>query len=231
MKIGPVPYATWIIWAILSVATVFALVTQHWSNVFMIVTALFLTVLPAILSRRFMLRLPLTFMAAISIFVFATLFLGEVYAFYDRYWWWDVVLHGFSAVGFGIIGFIFMFYLFEGDKYAAPAWAISFMAFSFAVMIGAVWEIFEFGMDQLFGLNMQKSGLIDTMWDLIVDCIGAAIGALSGFFWMKGHQVGPAGMVKEFVELNRRNFRKLRDKRDERKARRGDYRGIETDET
>ena len=31
------------------------------------------------------------------------------------------------------------------------------------MMIGAVWEIFEYGMDQTFGLNMQKSGLDDTM--------------------------------------------------------------------
>ena len=42
----------------------------------------------------------------------------------------------------------------------------------FAITIGALWEVFEFGMDQLFGLNMQKSGLLDTMGDLI------------GFFYM-----------------------------------------------
>ena len=213
MKFDQIPYTTWVIWVVMSLATVLAMWTQHWSNVFMIVTALLLTVIPAILSRRFMVRLPLNFMAAISVFVFATLFLGEVFAFYDRYWWWDAILHGFSAMGFGIIGFLFMFYLFEGDKYAAPPWAIAFMAFCFAVAIGAVWEIFEFGMDQAFGLNMQKSGLIDTMWDLIVDCIGAMIGALSGFFWMKGSQVGLSGMLEEFVELNRKNFRKLKSKR------------------
>ncbi len=47
------------------------------------------------------------------------------------------------------------------------------MAFSFAVSIGTLWEVFEFGMDILFGLSMQKSGVIDTMDDLIVDAIGA----------------------------------------------------------
>jgi hypothetical protein len=49
------------------------------------------------------------------------------------------------------------------------------------------WEIFEFSMDQIFGLNMQKpmlgdpSGLTDTMWDMIVNLIGAAIVSLSGW--------------------------------------------------
>ena len=68
-------------------------------------------------------------------------------------------------------------------------------------------------MDQLFGLNMQKSGLNDTMTDLLVNTVGAMIGALSGFFWLKGRQLGPMGMIEEFVQLNRRGFQKLKDRR------------------
>ena len=215
-----IPYLTWIVWIIMVGAGVFALLTQHWSNVFMIVTALFFTVLPAIFSRRFAIRLPLSFLAAISLFVFGTLFLGEVFDFYERFWWWDILLHGASAVGLGIIGFVFVFYLFEGDKYAAPPWALAFIGFCFAVTIGAVWEIFEFAMDQTFGLNMQKSGLVDTMTDLIVDCIGAFIGAFSGFFWLKGTQLGPSGMIEEFVVLNRRTFERLKGARERRRRQR-----------
>lgn len=211
MRRDDIPYLTWIIWAILAAATVFAFFTAHWSNVFVTVTALLLTILPAIFSERFEIRLPLSLMAGISLFVFGTLFLGEVFDFYNRFWWWDVALHGMSAVGFGIIGFLFIFYLFEGDKYAAPPWALATIAFCFAVTIGAVWEIFEFAMDQTFGMNMQKSGLVDTMWDLIVDCIGAFIGAISGFFWIKGRQLGFTGMIDQFVGLNRNAFRKMKD--------------------
>ncbi|MDZ7684118.1 MAG: hypothetical protein U5O39_03165 [Gammaproteobacteria bacterium] len=52
-------------------------------------------------------------------------------------------------------------------------------SFMFAVGVGALWEIFEFAMDSIFGLDMQKamlgdpSGLTDTMWDLILDALGA----------------------------------------------------------
>jgi hypothetical protein len=52
--------------------------------------------------------------------------------------------------------------------------------------IGALWEIFEFLMDSLFGLNMQKSGLIDTMWDLIVDALGALVISILGYLYLKG---------------------------------------------
>jgi hypothetical protein len=68
-------------------------------------------------------------------------------------------------------------------------------------------------MDQIFGLSMQKSGLVDTMTDLIVDCVGAFIGAASGFFWLKGTQLGPMGMIEQFVQLNRRGFQNLRTRR------------------
>ncbi len=210
MRYEDIPYLTWIIWGILVVATVLALFTEHWSNVFVSVTALALTVLPSLFSERFHFRLPLAFLAAISVFVFATLFLGEVFDFYERFWWWDVALHGFSAVGFGIIGFLFVFYLFEGDKYAAPPWALGLIAFCFAITIGTMWEIFEFVMDQLFGLNMQKSGLVDTMWDLIVDSGGAFLGASAGFFWLKGRNSTLSGLIEEFVTLNRRWYHKLR---------------------
>ncbi len=213
LRYEDIPYLTWLIWAVMISAGVFALVTQHWSNVFMIVTALVVTVLPAVFSHRFTIRLPLSFLGAISLFVFGTLFLGEVFDFYERFWWWDMLLHGASAVGLGIIGFLFVFYLFQGDKYAAPPWALAFIGFCFALAIGALWEIFEFGMDELFGLNMQKSGLPDTMTDLIVDGIGAMIGALSGFFWLKGQQMGPMAMIEEFVRLNRQGFEKLRARR------------------
>jgi len=210
LKRDNIPYATWIIWGILVIATVFALFTQHWSNVFVSITALLFTVMPAIFSERFKIKLPLTFLAAISIFVFSALFLGEVFDFYERFWWWDVGLHGISAIGFGIVGFLFVFYLFQGDLYAAPPWALSMIAFCFALAVGALWEIFEFLMDQGFGLTMQKSGLIDTMWDLIVDAIGAFTGATAGFLWLKGRQRGLSALIEEFVQQNRSRFSKLR---------------------
>lgn len=209
MDFERVPYLTLIVWGILGVAFCVALLTGQWSNAFVTIVALGLTLLPSIFSSRFHIQLPLSFLAAISLFLFATLFLGEIFDFYNKFWWWDVLLHGSSAVGFGIIGFLFIFYLFQGDRYNAPPWALGLIAFCVALSIGALWEIFEFAMDQIFGLNMQKSGLVDTMWDLIVDTLGASIGASSGFLWLKGQSIGLSGMIDEFIQNNRSLFKRF----------------------
>jgi hypothetical protein len=52
-------------------------------------------------------------------------------------------------------------------------------------------------MDSLFGLNMQKSGLRDTMWDLIVDALGALVVSILGYLYLKGY-------IKLFERLDRR---------------------------
>ncbi|WP_238365235.1 hypothetical protein [Mesobacterium pallidum] len=205
------PWPVLLIWAFLVFELVSSLLSQRWTVAFVALATLGLSVAPTLLAERLNLRLPVPFVVAIVAFVFGTLFLGEVLDFYNRYWWWDVALHGASAVTFGMVGFLFVFYLFEGDRYAAPPWAMALIAFCFAVTIGAIWEIFEYTMDQTFGTNMQKSGLQDTMWDLIVDVIGGAVGASAGWLYLGGHREGtPARVIDQFVRMNRRLFRKAR---------------------
>ncbi len=196
---------------VLAVEIVTALATGAWMPVFVAATTLGLSLLPETFARWMGIVLPNSFLTAIVLFIFATLFLGEVADFYERFWWWDVVLHFGSAMSFGLVGFLLIFMIFEGDRYAAPPGAIALLSFCVAVSVGALWEIFEFAMDQTFGLNMQKSGLPDTMGDLIVDVIGAGIGAFSGYLYLKGRQFGGLGLaIEQFVRLNRRLFRKLR---------------------
>jgi ABC-type Fe3+-siderophore transport system permease subunit len=197
------------VWATLALAVLASLLLGRWSAAFIAFVTLGLTLLPLVFEDRFNIKLPSEFGAAISIFLFATLFLGEVGDFYNKYWWWDVALHTGSAIGFGLLGFIFIFMLFEGNRYAAPPVAIALVSFAFGLSIGALWEVFEFAMDQIFGLNMQKSGLIDTMFDLIVDTFGAALGATAGYFYLKRRSFGWLSfLIDRFVQANHRLFRK-----------------------
>ena len=204
------PVVVLFIWGFLLVEIAAALWTGSWRPAFIALATLVLSMAPATLARWFHLELPRGFVVAIVAFIFCTIFLGEVSDFYEKYWWWDIALHGGSAVGFGMVGFLFVFYLFEGDRYAAPPLAVAFIAFCFAITIGSLWEIFEFAMDQLFGFNMQKSGLVDTMTDLIVNVVGASIGAGIGYIYLIGRGVGPAWMIEQFVRLNAKLFRKLK---------------------
>ncbi|MDP2737167.1 MAG: hypothetical protein Q8O82_00250 [Pseudorhodobacter sp.] len=205
------PLPVLLIWAVLTVEFVLALWERQWPLAGVAVTTIVLTLMPLLLASRIGLRLPWAFVVGITTFIFATIYLGEAEGFYIRYWWWDCTLHGGSALGFGLLGYLFAFTLFEGDRYAAPAWALALLEFSFAVTIGVVWEIFEFGMDLVFGLNMQESGLNDTMGDLIVDVIGASIGAITGFFHQRGRTLGGfTAVLQQFIDRNRRFFRKFR---------------------
>lgn len=202
-------YVVIAIWVLLGGAAALGAYSGQWSLVFVAAITFALTLMPLLIQRYMQVVFPVSFASAIVVFIYGTLFLGEVASFYERLWWWDIALHGGSAVGFGLIGFVLIFMLFEGDRYAAPPVAICGFAFSFAVSVGVVWEVFEYLMDLAFGLNMQKSGLRDTMGDLMVDVAGSLIGAAAGFFYLKGVWfAGLARQIDEFVKLNRRLFRK-----------------------
>ena len=168
---------------------VFVLVEGQWLTSFLIITIMGLTVAPILLRNKIPVNIPPEFQVLAIIFVFASIFLGEVRDFYNRIWWWDIALHTSSGLLLGIFGFLLVYVLNENehvDVHMRPRF-VAFFAFLFAVATGALWEIFEFTMDRLFGMRMQKpmlgdpSGLTDTMWDLIVDTIGAA--AISGLGW------------------------------------------------
>ncbi|MFH1589304.1 MAG: hypothetical protein ABIB43_01935 [archaeon] len=169
---------------------------------------LIMSFLPSMIKRRFNIISPPEFELIIALFLYASLILGEMNNFYFKFPWWDVMLHGFSAIMIALIGFMIVFSLYYTHKVVFSALVASIFVFSFALSIGALWEILEFAMDSFLKLNMQKSGLIDTMWDLIIDSIGALIVAISGYFYMKG---GPSFLmerfVKKYISINQHRFK------------------------
>lgn len=169
------------------------------------------TFLPEILGQRFQVKIPHEFETLAVVFVYLSLFLGEVQGYYVRFWWWDIVLHAGSGFLLGVLGFLLVYVLNakEDVELNLEAKFISFFAFFFAMGMGAIWEIFEFAMDQLFGMNMQKSGIEDTMWDLIVDGIGALIISILGWGFLKtrGRDSFLEKWIDSFIEKNPRLFR------------------------
>lgn len=202
------------IWIALAVAAVASAVTGRWSLAGVATLALILCLAPIVLASRYRIVLPLPFAISTTAFIIASLIFGEVLDAYNVVWWWDIALHGSSAIALGLIGFLFIYMLFHGDHFAAPAAALAFIAFSFAVSIGGLWEILEYLIDRSFGTNMQRSGLDDTMTDLMVNAFGAAVGSLVGYGYLKGQSAGfPGRLIADFVRLNRHLFKRP-DRRD-----------------
>lgn len=192
-----------IIRIILLIAIAGAIYNFRWTILFVSLMTFLLTFLPYFFEKRYKINLPIEFEIVVVLLIYASLFLGEVHAYYTKFWWWDIILHIGSAVALGFIGFIIMYILDKGNKIKANPLTMVIFSFCFALAIGALWEIFEFGMDQLFECNMQKSGLVDTMWDLIVNAIGAFIASVFGFFYLKNGKIFVFDrLMKEFEEEN-----------------------------
>ena len=189
---------------LLIATAIVALCLGHFKELIFLGFTLFLTFLPHIVEEKIHLDYPSELEILILLFIIGSIYLGELHGYYTKYVWWDVVLHSMSAMIIAGIGFTIVFILNKSKRIAfklSPGFVCLF-AFCFAVSIGAIWEIFEFSMDQLFGLNMQRSGLMDTMSDLIVDCLGALIFSVVGYFHIKGEIGMFQRLERKFFKLN-----------------------------
>lgn len=202
--------------ALLLAETLAAVWRQQWFVAVITAGIIVVTLIPLLLERRFRVFIPPEFQLMAIAFVFAALFLGEVRGYYTRFWWWDIALHASSGLLLGIVGFLLVHLLNEVEEIGVhmKAGFVAFFAFLFALGIGALWEVFEFGMDSLFGMDMQKamlgdpSGLTDTMFDLIVDAAGALVITLYGYFHLK-RAAGESFIerwIEAFIERNPRLF-------------------------
>lgn len=157
-------------------------------NLFLLVMSffvLFLTFLPAIIGKSFRINLPIEIDFVLTLVLYLHYALGEYNGFYVRFSWWDIFLHTGNSVILGFIGMTFVYILLITSKIKAKPILVATFSIFFAVFIGVIWEIFEFTIDQIFGFNMQKSGLVDTMTDLMMDVVGASLIGVAGFFYIK----------------------------------------------
>jgi hypothetical protein len=201
------PFVVFVIQAVLTVEILLLMLRGHFFSAFLAGGVLMLPVL----FRKIRTRIPAELQLAAILFAFTTLFLGEVRDYYELFWWWDLVIHFSSGLLLGLLGFMLVYMINENqvvDRYLQPGF-VALFAFAFAVALGAIWEVFEFAVDQGFGTRMQKprpgdpSGLTDTMWDMSVNIAGAALISLAG--WRR-HADGPSGWLKKLIRDNPQLF-------------------------
>ena len=151
--------------------------------------------LPAVMERKLRLHLPPFIYAMYYAFLLCAVFLGEILAFYDLFPLWDVLLHVFSGAMLCALGFV----LAKKAGLDDPLWAAA-AAFCFSLALGAVWEMYEYAMDGVLHMNMQKfadaqrmayigrAALSDTMQDIWADALAALCTAAAGYFVLRRKQ-------------------------------------------
>ena len=174
-----------ILQASIAIISIGAVIEGMWLVAFSGTAILLLTFAPAMIERRLRVPLPVEFTLLTCIILFASFVLGEVRDFYELIWWWDLALHGMSAMLMGFIGFLAVYVFHMTHRIKIKPLHVAAFTFGFAVTIGTLWEIFEFLMDWYVGTNMQKSGLVDTMTDLIINAFGALVAATTGFLYVR----------------------------------------------
>lgn len=202
------PVLTILLWVGMLAAGIASMITLNWELLLACSVTFILSLLPYAFVSWSGVHSPPSFLAIISFLIFASVFLGEGGDFYEKYEWWDLMLHTSSAIVFGMIGFVIILMMVRADRVRTSHMLMSFFAFSFAVSIGTLWELIEFLSDLSFATNMQESGLTDTMTDMLVNVVGACIGSLSGYAYLKGAKGQFTHYIRGFVERNRTFFDK-----------------------
>ncbi len=146
--------------------------------------AFFLSLAPSIVNRNSEIHLPIEIDLLITLSIFLHTFFGELLEFYNKIWIWDKVLHLYSSAVIAMLAFMIVYNLHYTRKLSLSLPFIGLFTIVFALAVGSLWEMGEFTVDKLLGLNTQK-GLNNTMWDLINDLIGGAIAAFLCVIYVK----------------------------------------------
>ena len=168
----PVVFAVYLVLRLIVLASlVSAILRQEYESAFVCVLVLFLFMLPFFIQKNLGICLPSTLEIIILLFIFAAEILGELQSYFIQYPYWDTMLHttnGFlcAAVGFSLIDIL------NRDakiKFTLSPVYVALAAFCFSMTIGVLWEFFEFGMDRLFHMDMQKDTIVHTISSVMLD--------------------------------------------------------------
>lgn len=160
--------------ALVILVMILQILNRNFENVFLCALTLVLLVMPSLIQINLKIELPTALEIIILLFIFAAEILGEIQAYYEKIPMWDTVLHTLNGFLMAAIGFALVDILNRNKKISfqlSPAF-LAIVAFCFSMTIGVIWEFFEFGMDQIFHLDMQKDTIVNTIYSVMLDPAG-----------------------------------------------------------
>ena len=160
--------------ALVILVMILQILNRNFENVFLCALTLVLLIMPSLIQINLKIELPTGLEIIMLLFIFAAEILGEIQAYYEKIPMWDTVLHTLNGFLMAAIGFALVDILNRNKKISfqlSPAF-LAVVAFCFSMTIGVIWEFFEFGMDQIFHLDMQKDTIVNTIYSVMLDPAG-----------------------------------------------------------
>lgn len=168
----PAVFAVYVVLRLIVVAElVLSILRGEYESAFICLLVLFLFILPFFIQQNIGIQLPTTLEIIILLFIFAAEILGELEGYFITYPNWDTMLHtttGFlcAATGFALIDILNRN---SRIKFQLSPIYVALAAFCFSMTVGVLWEFFEFGMDRLFHLDMQKDTVVQSITSVMLD--------------------------------------------------------------
>lgn len=160
--------------ALVILVMILQILNRNFENVFLCALTLVLLIMPSLIQINLKIELPTALEIIMLLFIFAAEILGEIQAYYEKIPMWDTVLHTLNGFLMAAIGFALVDILNRNKKISfqlSPPF-LAVVAFCFSMTIGVIWEFFEFGMDQIFDLDMQKDTIVNTIYSVMLDPAG-----------------------------------------------------------
>ncbi len=165
--------------------------------------------IPVFFQKKLKIYIPSFFLIIIYLFIYTHFILGEIYRIYDSSIVFDKILHTTAGIVIALIGISVVYSLanMKSEKVRLSPFFVVLFAFCFSLTIEYLWELFEYAIDRLTDMNMQRwkdgviaydpegypegsvvssvafgSGLKDSMGDMFVNVLGALGVCVISFF-------------------------------------------------
>ncbi len=154
--------------------------------------------------KSFIIEVEASTQTMLSLFIFIGVCIGSTINNRTTFEHFDIVTHFASGVLSAWFGYDFANIIYRKRGDLGPAMS-SLFSLTFALGISVGWEIYEFSMDSIYSMTLQKSNT-----DTMVDFISCAVGAVITMLLVSFYRNGIIGKNKEKIREERRKEKEKR---------------------
>ncbi len=174
--------------ATLIIITIYYIYKRNFKSIIPTITVFILTFLLVLMDWFFNIKIDLLGSILYFTLIFMTIYLGSTLKYYDKYAWWDILIHFLSGIAFISFGIAI-----SSKVEGLSKFNILFFCLTFSITLHTLWEVAEYVVDCIMHTDHQRwqkkhnsnnhlsvkaiqpAGLVDTMNDTIICIVGTIV--------------------------------------------------------